>query len=96
MKTEAPMKVLVIEWSLSCFVCGTISLIPVLGFPLAIRALHQYWRVKRESGDMWNPAQRYLKWGIICARISLAVCLIIIGSIILLTSYDAIFTSGGQ
>ena len=94
MNPDKPAKVLLIERSLSCFYCGVIGLIPVLGLPLAIRALQQYWRVKRDPNGMWNPARTYLKWGIICARISLAVFVIVVGSVVLLVSYDSLLTSG--
>jgi len=96
MNTEKPPKVVVIERSLSCFYCGVLGLIPVLGLPLVIRSLQQYWRVKRDPSGLWNPAKRYLKWGIICARIGLVVFVILITSIVLVVFFDSVFTSGSQ
>ncbi|MGZ4964229.1 MAG: hypothetical protein ACXWC8_16865, partial [Limisphaerales bacterium] len=89
-------KVVLIERSLSCFYFGVVGLIPFLGIPHAIRALQQYWRVKRDINGMWNPARTYLNWGITCARISIAVFVIVVGSIILLVSYDSIFFRSGS
>lgn len=79
-----PIKVLIIERSLSCFYYGVIGLIPVLGIPLAIRSMQQYWRVQRDSKGIWNPAEFYLKWGLRCARISLAVVVILLAGILLI------------
>jgi hypothetical protein len=56
-------KVLVIQRSLHCFVLGLISLVPLLGLPLAIRALQLYWQVKADVGQDWNPADVYCLWG---------------------------------
>jgi hypothetical protein len=78
MKTAQPMtKVEMIERSLRCFGYGLIALLPVVGLPLAVLAIGQYLRVKRGQGDMWNPAQRYLFWGGLCGRMSLAFYFII-------------------
>lgn len=93
MRSDKPIKIVIIERSLSCFRCGVVGLIPLIGLPLAIRSFQQGWRVKRDSAGIWNPAQRYLKWGLVTARIGLAVSLIIVMSIVLLVCYSSIFTS---
>jgi hypothetical protein len=92
MNIEKPIKVRMIERSLTCFSCGLLGLVPLLGIPFAIVALQEHWRVKRDGVGIWNPARSYLKWGIICARISIAVSLILITSIVLLVSFDTLFT----
>jgi hypothetical protein len=56
-------RVEVIERSLRCFVLGLLALVPVLGVPLAVEALFEFWRVRREGGPDWNPASRYLVAG---------------------------------
>ncbi|MDB6056554.1 MAG: hypothetical protein JWO95_398 [Verrucomicrobiales bacterium] len=91
-----PIKVLMIERSLRCFYCGVMGLIPVLGVPLAIWSMQQYWRVKRDTKGMWNPAETYLKWGLRSARISLATFVILLGSITVLVLYPSIFTSSSE
>jgi hypothetical protein len=58
-----------IERSLSCFAWGLLGLIPVLGIPMAIRSIQQHWHVSRDCKGLWNPAHRYLLWGIVCARV---------------------------
>lgn len=92
MTANKPIKVVIIERSLSCFRCGIVGLIPLIGLPFSIRSLQQAWRVKRESGGMWNPAERYVKWGLITAPLSLAISLIIVVSIVLIVGYSSIFT----
>ena len=64
-------KIEMIERSLRCFALGLLGLLPVIGIPMAVAALGQYWRVKRASRGIWNPAGRYLFWGGICARLGL-------------------------
>ena len=54
-----------------CFVLGLFALLPVIGIPMALMSLSQYRRVKLGRGALWNPAQRYLFWGCLCARMGL-------------------------
>jgi len=70
-------KIEMMERSLRCFVFGVISLLPVIGIPMAFLSAAQYRRVKRGQGEMWNPAQRYLFWGGVCARMSLALFVLV-------------------
>jgi hypothetical protein len=67
----------IIEGSLRCFAYGLISLLPVIGIPMAIVSTLYYTRVKRGRGEMWNPADRYLFWGGVCARMSFALFLLV-------------------
>lgn len=72
MNPPPPMgKIEMIERSMRCFAFGLAALIPVLGIPFAIVSLNQFHRVKRSQTAMWNPAQRYLFWGAMCARAGL-------------------------
>jgi hypothetical protein len=66
-----------IEGSLRCFDYGLIGLLPVIGIPMAVLSAVQFARVKRGRGAMWNPADRYLLWGGVCARTSLALFFLI-------------------
>jgi hypothetical protein len=78
MKPMPPLtKIELIERSLRCFEFGLAGLVPVIGIPMALIASAQYRRVKRGQGEMWNPAHRYLFWGGVCARMSLALFLVI-------------------
>jgi hypothetical protein len=70
-------KIEMIERSLRCFVFGLLGLLPIIGIPMAIYSAVQYRRIKRGQGEMWNPAHRYLFWGGLCARMGLAVFLLV-------------------
>lgn len=69
-------KIELIQRSLRAFCFGLPGVVPFLGTPFAIVALVQNSRIKRRGGMLWNPAQRYLFWGSVCARIGLALTLI--------------------
>ena len=79
MKSTPPplTKVEMIERSLSCFRLGLVGLIPLIGVPFAVRSLQHAHRVKHGQGAVWNPAQRYLFWGALCARMGLWPILIL-------------------
>jgi len=84
MKAARPMtRIEMIEGSLKCFAYGLIGLLPVIGIPMAVISAFQFSRVKRGRGEMWNPAHRYLFWGGVCARVSLAL-LILVPAVILI------------
>ena len=79
MKSQPPLgKIEMIERSMRCFTLGLFGLLPVIGIPMAVMALAHYRRVELGRGAMWNPAQRYLFWGGICARMALALTVIIV------------------
>jgi len=69
-------KIELIETSISAFFFGVSGIIPFLGTPFGIVALIQNSRIKRRAGSEWNPAQRYLLWGVVCARIGLTLTII--------------------
>jgi hypothetical protein len=71
-------KVEMIERSMSCFQWGLLSLLPVIGILMAVPALRHYYSVKSSQAGGWNPAQRRLRWGIICARLGIAGFLLIV------------------
>ncbi len=64
-------KIRLIEGSLTCYACGWISLVPVLGLPAAFIALTEF-RALREIKE-WNPAQKYLRAGVWLALLGLLV-----------------------
>lgn len=75
MNPTAPLvKIDVIEGSVRCFVLGLLGLVPVLGIPMIIMASDQHRRVKRIRAE-WNPAERYLHWGEVCARLGVVLLL---------------------
>jgi hypothetical protein len=52
---------------------GLIGLLPLFALPIAVLGVAQQWRVKLGAGDTWNPAHRYLFWGGVFSRMSLAL-----------------------
>jgi hypothetical protein len=69
-------KIELIQLSLQAFGFGLPGIVPFLGTPFAIVALMHNSRIKRHGGTLWNPAQRYLFWGSVCARIGLTLTII--------------------
>ncbi len=94
MNGAKPAKVVLIERSLNCFVCGLFGLLPVFGVPVAIRALNQAWLVNRDSSGMWNPARRYLVWGVVCALVGLLLLALLISGVALAVYFSDV--SGNQ
>ena len=70
-------KIELIECSLRAFFFGVPGILPFLGTPFAIVALMNNANIKRHIGAQWNPAYRYLFWGILCARIGTGLSIII-------------------
>jgi hypothetical protein len=58
-------RIAAIEKSLTCFVCGIIGLLPVLGLFPAVHALVCWRQVRAGYGPEWNPAAAYLKGGFV-------------------------------
>jgi hypothetical protein len=78
MKAKHPMsKAELIQCSLRCFAFGIFGLLPIIGIPLALHSVILYRRARGGQGDLWNPAGRYLFWGGVCARMSLAIFVLI-------------------
>jgi hypothetical protein len=74
--TTPAIKMEMIEGSLRCFVRGLWGFLPLIGLPLAVMALSQYMRVGRISAGQWNPAHRYVFWGMFCAWLALGLWLL--------------------
>ena len=62
-------RITVIRRSLAIFALGWVALLPVLGIVPAIYALLAVRQVRDGYRDAWNPASRYLKAGLVMARI---------------------------
>jgi len=78
MKPREPLtKIEMIERSLRCFTLGLFGLLPIIGIPMALWSVAEYRRVINGQGAMWNPAHRYLFWGGLCARMGLALFLLV-------------------
>ena len=78
MNSVPPMsQIEMIGRSLRCFTFGLFGLLPVLGIPMAIYASSEYRHIKRGLDGRWNPAHRYVFWGGLCARLGLALFLVI-------------------
>jgi hypothetical protein len=69
-------KIELIEHSMRAFCFGLPGIVPFLGTPFAIVAVVNSARIKRRSNTQWNPAHRYLFWGLVCARIGITLTLI--------------------
>lgn len=69
-------KIEVIQRSLGAFGFGLPGIVPFIGTPFAIVALMHNSRINRRIGEQWNPAQRYLFWGSVCARIGVTLTII--------------------
>ena len=67
MKAAALSRVELIETSMRCFVLGLFSLLPVIGLPIAALVWMMNWRIQRRAAGAWNPAERYLRGGCVCA-----------------------------
>jgi hypothetical protein len=80
-------KIELIEHSMRAFLFGLPGIVPFLGTPFALVAVVNNARIKRRSITPWNPAHRYLFWGMVCARIGITLTLILtilpIGALIL-------------
>jgi hypothetical protein len=70
-------KIELIERSLRAFSFGLPGLVPFLGTPFAIVAIANNARIKRLGGSQWNPAARYLFWGMVCTRIGVTLTVIL-------------------
>ena len=75
-----------IERSLRCFVCGLAGLVPLIGLPLAVTAIFEFGHVSLRKGPDWNPADRYLSWGLVAAvfglLLTLLLALIVISAVV--------------
>ena len=76
-------KVQLIERSLRCFAFGLVGLLPVIGVPFAFIAVSNYLQVKRRKGSIWNPAERYLGIGSLCATAGLGLTFLIVSAIVI-------------
>jgi uncharacterized protein YybS (DUF2232 family) len=70
-------KIELIELSLQAFFFGVPGIIPFLGIPFAIMALINSARIKRRAPAQWNPARRYLFWGLVCSRIGVTLTILL-------------------
>jgi hypothetical protein len=60
-----------IRRSLTAFVCGLIGLVPVLGIFLSLYSVGCWVSVNRRYKEQWNPAAKYLTWGLLLALVGL-------------------------
>jgi len=92
MKADADAKIRMFKASMRCFVFGLLGLIPVIGLPFALAALWISGRVRAKEKQMWNAAQPYRIWGVVCA----AGGTIFWGFILMLIIYSTIFHANGS
>jgi hypothetical protein len=60
-------RITAIKESLATWVCGLLSFFPVVGVIPAIYAIANWRHMRRYCHLEWNPADYYLKWGVILA-----------------------------
>jgi len=72
-------RISVINKSVAAFVCGLLSLLPLIGLPFGIAAVAQFIRVRSRRNVEWNPAERYLDLGATFALIGFGLTLLAIG-----------------
>lgn len=66
-------RILVTKGSVRIFFCGLASLIPLVGFPFALYCAVAAIRLGSRFKGEWNPAARYLRWGMELALLSLGL-----------------------
>jgi hypothetical protein len=59
--------------SLRCFTFGVLGLSPLLGLPVAGLAMGEFVRATRRAGAQWNPASKWLHWGLALACVSVTL-----------------------
>jgi hypothetical protein len=67
MNADASAKIKMLKSSMRCLVFGLLGLIPLIGLPFALSALWISGRVRVKEKQMWNAAQSYRIWGVVCA-----------------------------
>ena len=82
MNAEIEAKIQMLKSSLSCFVCGLLGLLPLIGPPFAVAALVISGKVRVRQKTFWNAAKPYWMGGIACGCLGIllwgAVWIIII------------------
>jgi hypothetical protein len=73
MNNDAIAKITMLKGSSRCFVCGMLSLVPVIGLPFAVSALIAAGRVRVREKRYWNAARPYRIWGVVCAITGIVV-----------------------
>lgn len=68
-----------IECSVQCFAYGLASLVPLIGFPMALAAFGQYAQVLAITKGGWTPGRRMLSWGrfLSCAGMVISVLTVV-------------------
>lgn len=80
-------RIQIIEQSLGCFWRGLWSFLPFIGIVPAIGALILHRRTRRLAAGNWNPAARYLKWGLILARLNLTITIVLLGVVVFVATF---------
>jgi hypothetical protein len=83
-------KVRVIKRSIACQWLGICSLVPLAGLAFACWVLRRYWWIRNEVGNEWNPAQGYVKRGVIFAWVGVFVTLGLVAAVAIKAWLDSI------
>ena len=77
--TAPEKRIDLIERSLRCFFVGWCSLVPLTGPFLLVVAIRDFLHVRRNAGNDWNPARKYLTGGLFLATLGCVETLAILG-----------------
>lgn len=77
--TAPEKRIDLIDRSLSCFFVGWCSLVPLAGPFLLVVVIRDFLHVRRNAEDDWNPARKYLSWGLFLATVGCLETLLIVG-----------------
>ena len=81
-------RITAIRRSLAAFVCGILSLLPVIGIAAAACALNHSRAIRLKYARQWNPASAYLRAGELLAVLG-TLGTILLGLVIALAVADA-------
>jgi hypothetical protein len=63
--TPTERQVQLIERSLACFRWGFVGMLPLVGVPWAVKAIHSFVMVRAAGRGLWNPAESHAWIGLV-------------------------------
>ncbi len=73
-------RITAIQKSLTGFVCGIFSFVPVLGLIPGVHAVSCWRVVRRRYREQWNPAGNYLTAGAVLGLLGILSSVILVGA----------------
>jgi hypothetical protein len=71
MNADIEAKIQMLKSSLTCFICGLLGLLPLIGLPFAIAALLISGKVRVRQKKFWNAARPYWMGGVACGCVGM-------------------------